>query len=87
MERIQIYNTIDSEREYQDKKWGGESHDQQHRVADWLLFIEIQLNEAKQNLYTSGNEAGLNNIKKIAALCVACMEKYGSLKRTEEIPY
>lgn len=87
MERKEIYKCIDTERDYQDQRWGGQQHDEQHRVADWLLFIETQLNEAKKNLYNDGNIAGVKNIKKIAALCIACMEKYGCLEKTVELPY
>lgn len=79
MSREEVYKAIDTERSYQNAKWGGDFHDEQHTLAEWLLFIEMQLNEAKLNIYNSNDARG--NLRKIAALSVAAGEYIGMPRR------
>jgi hypothetical protein len=78
MTREDAYKVIDLEREYQDRIWGGAEHDKQHSVADWIIFMEIFLNKAKEELRTQGNQAALMKMIKVTALGIACMENYNA---------
>lgn len=79
MGRIQVYNLIEQERDYQNlrhnKTISKHPHrDEDHSVADWLIYIENHLNQAKQSVYNLDLEDAKEQVRKIAALCVACME-------------
>jgi hypothetical protein len=75
MKRTEVYKLIDGERDYQDNKWNHtKEQDKAHSVADWLLFIEYHLNEANHDIYMLNRNGALEEVRKIAALCVACME-------------
>lgn len=74
MKREEVYRAIDSERDYQNEKWS-EFSDENNNWADWLLYIEHHLNKAKESVYDSHNTSFLHEIRKIAALAVACGEQ------------
>lgn len=80
MERSEVYKAIDTERDYQDKKWA-EFSDSNNSWADWTIYIEQHLRKAKEHIYDSHNPKFLDEIRKIAALCVACAENSYILKR------
>ena len=75
--RFEIFVAIEKERDYQDAKWGGLEHDRQHGVADWLLMMEQRLAAAKHG----GPQEGLDELRKVAAMAVACMEAHGLVPR------
>jgi len=82
MIREDVYKLIDGEREYQDTDPHNVGHDDISRsVADWIIFIERQLSEAKGQVYVLDKEKALCHIRKIAALAVACMEHYDTPRR------
>ena len=86
MKREDVYKLIDGEREYQlqrhEIKMAEFPHrDQDHHVADWVLYIEYCVEEAKNRLYEFDNVNALNNVRKIAALAVACMEYHDTEPR------
>jgi hypothetical protein len=74
MKRENVYKLIDGEREYQNSKPARPKTDEETSVAEWLTYIEHQLNEAKSNVYVLNEQLALENIRKIAGLTVACME-------------
>lgn len=76
MDRQEVYNFIDVERNYQDEKWGINKY---QTIEGYLLIIESELNEAKNGWIKNkeGRDSTLAEIKQIAAVCVACMEAYG----------
>lgn len=75
MKREDVYKLIDSEREYQKKSLINiEEQDKKQSVSNWLLYIEHQVDKAKQSIYYARQEVVLHRIRKIAALAVACME-------------
>ena len=80
--RQHVYNIINGERDYQDKRWGGESHDKYKSVGDFLIYIDDYVRRAKE-IYTSDTDvdATLHVVRKIAALAVACMEYNGAPPR------
>ncbi len=71
--RERVYALIDGEREYQCEKHGT-AMDPKHSVADWIIFMEAHLIGAKAEVYDLNKPAALAQIRKIAALAVACME-------------
>jgi hypothetical protein len=81
-ERKKVYEAIDKEREYQNKKWT-ENHDPSHSLSDWILFIEQHLNKAKEKVYYQNATQAKKEIRKITALGVACMEYQGIIHREE----
>jgi hypothetical protein len=71
--RQRVYQVIDIERENQDNKWGGYDHDKYHSLSDWLIFMEIFLNKAKEARRGSDLEV-IEELRKVIALGVACLE-------------
>ncbi len=79
----EILDEIIAERERQDVKWGGPEHDDNHRLGDWLQFIEDRADyqrfvlehpeRASDSPYLSDYRATLI---KIAALAVAAIESF-----------
>ena len=82
MTRAEVYQAINSERTYQDKKWGGSDHDRIWNVGDWLIFMDVYLQRAKQE-YTAFAGNPSDQVRKLAALAVACMEYNGVICRKE----
>jgi len=74
MERKQVYQLIDSERDYQNSKPPRPKSDSETSVAEWLLYMDYHLSKAKGQTYWLLNDDALESIRKIAALAVACME-------------
>lgn len=81
MDRKQVYELIEGERSYQDKRWGPEttaSGGRHYQPEEWIVFIEDYLTEAKHILAReAAPECDLKAmaiIRKIAAMCVAAME-------------
>lgn len=75
MERKDVYKLIDGERDYQDSlQHHSAAHDESHSLSDWLLFIEHYMDKAKANLFYFQDGEAKAQIRKIAALCVVCME-------------
>lgn len=77
--RLKVYEAIDSERDYQQKKWGGHKHE----VGAYLTMIR-KYSEKADTAWTdnAGDEAALEMIRKIAGIAVRCMEDHGAPKRT-----
>lgn len=76
-----IFEAIQRERWYQDKKWGTiEEHP--HTVAEWILVMESELQEAKQGwLKGTSNLQALEEILQVIATGVACLEQHGVVER------
>jgi len=76
-----VLDAIKGEREYQDKLWGDAMSGGRHEVPGWILYIEDYLHEARSAVsrYASPecDEKALHTMRKIAAMCVACMEQNG----------
>lgn len=71
-----IFQEIQAERIYQDEKWGGSEHDDQHEANDWIAFIICWTGKA----FHCCEEHPINlrmfrqNMIKVAALAVAAIE-------------
>lgn len=73
MERNEVYKLIDTEREYQDKKWKGHKHE----VGAYILLLEDYVLQARIAwVQNSGDHYALDNIRKIAGIAVHCMEEH-----------
>jgi len=83
MERKQVYELIDGERDYQDSKPPRNKTDNEWTVSEWSNFIEFQLNEAKLAIYFMSEEKALEHVRKLTALGVACMEYNDTLPRSK----
>ena len=81
--REEVYAAIDSERDYQEDKWGGHRHE----AESWTLFIEHYAGLARTQASTTDFTevpnliAYLDTLRKIATLAVAAMEQHGAPRR------
>jgi hypothetical protein len=86
MERREVYNAIDGERNYQDMRWNtnlreGDVPDEDKPVAEWLNYIEYHLGKAKEQNYHLNKNGALDELRKVAALTVRALEIHGCPKR------
>lgn len=78
--REQVFDAINSERDYQEQKWGGYFHE----AESWCLFIEHYAHLARVKAATTdfsdpeALRAYLADIRKLTTLGVACMEQHGA---------
>lgn len=79
------FQVLDDERKYQIEKWSRHYDDSQWSVADWIVFIERYVQEAKDRIGCPNGLNSLHSIRKIGALAVACMEHRGIRTRAEEL--
>jgi len=80
--REEVYKVIGFERQYQNLIWGGENHDKEHSVGDWLIFIRGYYDDAVRLASHLANAPTQDMFRKLAALCFACMETNGFVTRT-----
>jgi len=71
-----VFYYIQKEREYQKEKFG---KDKEQSLPGFLLVLESELEEAKLGWIKDleGRHSSLAEILQIAAVAVACLEKYG----------
>lgn len=83
MTREEVYKAVDSERKYQDRKWGSiEKHP--HEVGAWLTLMREQLQCAELEWCRSaGDQSALAHIRKLLAIGVACCEQHGVNPRSD----
>lgn len=77
----EVFSAIQSERVYQDEKWGTiDNH--HHEVGAWITIMDACLHRAKQ-AYASqrGDEGAMDEIRQVVAVGVACMEQNGIVYR------
>lgn len=76
MIRQDVYKAIDSERDYQNNKWG--DLDSKNSLGDFLIYMEKALHNAKHSYFGQGTEnISLHNVRQVVAIAVAAMEKFG----------
>lgn len=86
MKREDVYKIIDGEREFQNTVWDvykGDNNDAK-AVGSHLTLMATYLRQA-QDGYThyDGNRKALEEIRKIAALAVRCMELHDAPERSK----
>ncbi len=77
MERKNVYKVIDSERDHQEKRHEDHNnphHDKDHSVADWLIYMKEHIQRAEKHLYMLDRTSAMDEVRKVTALGVACME-------------
>ena len=81
MNRTDIFNAINIERANQDIKWGP---DKPQSLPGYILCLESELEEIKRGWVKNlpGKSAPLNEMVQLAALAVACLERYGTTGNT-----
>ncbi len=81
MSRRDVYRMIDGEREYQEELWNTSETSSRKSVGEYLTLIRAYSYHA-DNAYTKGDEEGAReDIRKLAALAVHCLEIHGALPR------
>jgi len=77
-----VIDAIQSEREYQDRKWPGHNHS----VAEWILIMDKCLTDAKRAWVTGhGDNSALHEIRQVVAVGVVAMEQCGAPKRGDPV--
>lgn len=90
MERQEVYNHIDGERDYQDLNWGSRMQmdgisDEEKPVAEWINYIEYHMSRAKNCVYHLDTNGATDELRKIAALAVRAMEIHGCPERVVKV--
>jgi len=90
-DRSEVYAAIDGERKYQQERGSQEDWlpNEDKTIGDFMIFMQEYLGIGMRDYshmahVHGGREAALNNIRKVAALAVACMETHGVVTREEE---
>ena len=72
--RAEIIEAIDSERLEQDRRFPNHHH----TPGEYILILRKLMKDAERVWYPShGDEAVMNEIRQIAAVCVKAMEEHG----------
>lgn len=88
--REAAYVAIDSERDYQDSRWGDTlsggrpavHNEPGFRTLDeWVLYLDMYVAKAKQAALGADPAPILDAVRKVAALGVVCMEQHGAPHR------
>lgn len=86
--REEVFEALAEERDYQDSDphdFGYTPEDDAElSTADWILFMERKLQEAKDRVYELDDEEARASVRKVAALGVACLEHRGVVRREED---
>lgn len=86
MERQEVYNRINGERDYQDMMWSPRREadgtpDEEKPVAEWINYIEYHISKAKERVYHLDTQGALAELRKVSALGVRAMEIHGCPER------
>jgi len=77
MNRAKVYEAIDSERDYQDRKWGT-INQHPHEVGAYLTLMDVHLRRAQEAFAGRAHDYGaLDALRKVLAIGVACAEQHG----------
>lgn len=83
-DRSEVYKAIDSERDYQEVRWGPDKTDtgHKHSILEWLVYMQDYIAEAlhiESRMATrDADKLALENIRKVVALGVVAMEQHGA---------
>ena len=82
--RDNVYAAVDSERTYQNK-WDNAESEGNHSIVEFIAYMQDYLNEAmhmqSRNAAEHVKKQCLDNMRKVTALGVACMEQHGAPHR------
>jgi len=83
MARRAVYAALDSERNYQERRWGyrqagGLMLEPEHCICDFLLYMQDYLAQAIHAAATTpGYDKTLDILRKVITLGIACSEQHG----------
>lgn len=76
-----VLSAVHDERVFQDRKWGT-TEEHPHEVGGWLTIMRKLLTDADaQWAGKRGDEGALDEIRKVVAVGIACMEQHGAIPR------
>lgn len=79
--RKQVFSVVTDERVYQDRKWGT-LDEHPHEVGSWITIMRKLLRDAEDAYQSQRGDIGaLDEIRKVVAVGVACMEQHGTVPR------
>lgn len=82
VKREDVYKAIDSEREYQENLGAGRTDGRTHTVGEFLVMLQRYVDHAFAAWTdNAGDQAALNQVRKVAGIAVNCMEKHGAPHR------
>lgn len=83
MKRKEVIDCLESERDYQDEKWGSPQKEDyiSFPMSHFILDIEAHLNKMKIFCYDTDTDGVMNEMRKIGALSVKFGEVHGMKKR------
>lgn len=85
MNRNRVYESIDSERCHQDKKWGT-VQEHPHELGAWLTLMHKFLAKADEAWASNSDDyMSLCELRKLLAVGVACAEQHGLPQRNVTI--
>ncbi len=77
----EVFSAVHDERVYQDRKWGNPDQ-HPHEVGGYITLMRKLLNDAEVAWCTSrGDDGALDELRKVVAVGVACMEQHGVAPR------
>jgi hypothetical protein len=80
--RQEVYNSIDTERDYQQSLPATRTDGRNHTVGDYVTMLQHYQSElVKAWTLNPGDQAALNVVRKIAGIAVRCMEDHGAPRR------
>lgn len=75
-----VFALVHGERLYQDARWGEIAH-HPHEVGGWLTLMSVRIARAMEAWSRAGEDAALEELRKVIALGVACAEQHGLPER------
>jgi len=83
LNRSEVYSIIDSERDFQDQLIQDKNYNPNKTVGEFLTLIRTYSNKADAAWTgNTGDNGALEEVRKIAAICVSCMEVNGAKRRS-----
>ena len=78
----EVLSALHDERVFQNRKWGTTT-DHPHEVGGYLTIMRKLLADADEAWSSNrGDEGALDEIRKIVAVGIACMEQHGPVSRS-----
>ena len=78
MKQRDVFRLISEERDYQDSLGSDRTDGHQHSVGEELVLLEVYLRRAFDAWADNpGDQQALDQVRKIAAIAVRCMENHG----------
>lgn len=78
----EVLSAVHDERVYQNRKWGTVNQ-HPHEVGGWLTIMRKLLTDAEAQWSSKKGDVGaLDEIRKVVAVGIACMEQHGAISRS-----